>query len=180
MTQIEQETTHREIVPLRKPLEPDGTWTCQLRALYHIGPDSLREDRIPPDLALPKPGAYTLQVEVPMIGVVVEGSPTGVGSRYILSNPIRVEVRAPQGDDEVVFRALRDWEVMHLLRIGEPYDSRRRAAVLTVAGLLRDHPKSGYRECLRWALRTYFDSPQGLFKPEEQERFRELLEEPVE
>src|SRR5262245_57742815 len=143
---------------MRRPLEPGETWTSQLRALYHIGPDGLRDDHIPPDLALPEPGAYTIRVEVPLIGVVVERPPVGGRSRYIVSNPIRVEVRAPLGSDEAVFRALRDWEVLYLLRTGQPYDVRLRTPVLTVAGLLRDHPQTGYRECLRWALRTHLDS----------------------
>jgi hypothetical protein len=173
---IRQETVISTIALRRTTLEPDGSWKYQIRALYHFDRDRPRGQEYPPDLAMPEPGSYTIRVEVPLIGVVVEGNPAVVEGYYIASNPIRVEVRAPEGEDAEILRELRDWEVLLLLREGR-FSTRR--AVRTAARLLQEHPQTGYRECLNWALREHLGSPNDL-PPEEQERIRNLLDAPPE
>lgn len=123
---------------------------------------------------------YTIQVQLPLIGVGSGGVGAGIPSHDIVSNPIQVRVQAPEGEDAEVFRAIRQGEVLHLLRTGRPWDVDEVETILKVAGLLREHPRTGYRECLSWALREYNRPDRNLLKPDDRERIRRLVDGPDE
>jgi hypothetical protein len=118
-------------------LEAGQQWAFELRILY--------TPKTPSRLALETPGKYFLKVGYPLIsrgGVLLE------------SNVVSVEIRAPEGADADVWRAIRTPDFVYFLQSGIPSHGDLKVIDRAIE-LLRSDPPTRYHPAIRWALEQH-------------------------
>lgn len=177
---INQAAERAKVGLTRTVLKPDEPWTYQLRVLndFRFAPDG----QIDRDLAFPGPGTYTAKIEYPLIGAIPEAGTISVPNKSYGSNSIQVQIQTPQGEDIEVFEAIKDWNTRYFLQNSRPLarEGNSREAVRKVARLLKEYPRSGYRDALRRALLEYYRKSLINNDPEDpvREEVRSVLGEP--
>jgi len=119
-----------------------GTSRCyRLRVLYDY--------KTPTHLAFPRPGRYLVKVSFPLALIAANGR---VRTRELRSNAVEVEVRAPEGRDQVFWAEIQQGAFLRLLQFGMgPKDP-----ALKVAKWLLSLPETSYHDDLRWSLAKYY------------------------
>ncbi len=131
-------------------LAPAKCWTYHLRAFQQCRSEVVDGAPICDSLAFPEPGDYTIQVRFPLSAAVV-GDEGIINRRNIASNTIHVSVVSPTGDDERVFEAISDPQTREFIRT-RLFPAQGMSMAVKLARLIEDHPKSGYRNCLKDTL----------------------------
>ncbi|HWE35546.1 MAG TPA: hypothetical protein VG406_03165 [Isosphaeraceae bacterium] len=152
-------------------IEPGGSRKFRLRVLAYFAVDPVRNRQLVP-LAFEQPGEATVTVRCPLI---FEGADH---SEWFQSEPIRLRIKAPAGDEAAVWQAIRDDETLAFLENhwlpGRPA-MRRKEVAWKLVRLLKDHPLSRYGPALRYALRGYYHNNMTRLTPAEAQEMRDLL-----
>jgi hypothetical protein len=127
-----------------------AAWLFQMRVLYsspalfggELSPDEA-ERFIPLGLAFPMPGNYALRIEFPW------------GEETLVSNPVAIRVKAPEGQNFRVWQVVRHPEVLYLLQTGKLPEGKEQA-IEDLLDALAAAPGNRYFPAIRHSLRHFF------------------------
>ncbi|MEJ7636680.1 MAG: hypothetical protein WKF75_01520 [Singulisphaera sp.] len=144
-------------------LRKGETWNHPVSVLYSRAR--------PPGLAFREPGNYTVKVVHPLILFTLHTR------KMIESNPVRIRIDRPTGEDARVWPRIATHEVLEFLQFEDvPHADR---AVNELVRALRSHPTSRYRSIYKAALDKFTRrGGEYYLSPDDREGLREVLGTP--